>query len=68
MKTRSMLQVNRWKPKSLSDILESVQKRALRIAYPDLLYDEALEISNLQYLSTRRDISCKKFVESMRRT
>ncbi|CAB4013642.1 Hypothetical predicted protein [Paramuricea clavata] len=54
-------------PKSLSDILESVQKRALRIAYPDLLYDEALEISNLQYLSTRRDISCKKFVESLRR-
>ena len=31
------------------------------------LYDEALEISNLQYLSTRRDISCKKFVESLRR-
>ncbi|CAB4025070.1 Hypothetical predicted protein [Paramuricea clavata] len=54
-------------PKSLSDILESVQKRALSIAYPDLLYDEALEISNLQYLSTRRDISCKKFVESLRR-
>ncbi|CAB3995721.1 RNA-directed DNA polymerase from mobile element jockey, partial [Paramuricea clavata] len=54
-------------PKSLSDILESVQKRALRIAYPDLLYDEALEISNLQYLSTCRDISCKKFVESLRR-
>jgi predicted ester cyclase len=43
-------------PKSLFDILEYVQKRALRIAYPDLLYDEALEISNLQYLSTRRDI------------
>jgi hypothetical protein len=41
-------------PKSLSDILESVQKRALRTAYPDLLYDEALEISNLQYSSTRR--------------
>ena len=54
-------------PKSLSDILESVQKRALRIAYPDLSYDEALEISNLQNLSSRRDISCKKFVESLRR-
>ena len=39
----------------------------MRIAIPDLLYDEALEISNLQYLSTRRDISCKKFVESLRR-
>jgi hypothetical protein len=38
-----------------------------RISYPDLLYEEAPEISNLQYLSTRRDISCKKFVESLRR-
>jgi hypothetical protein len=54
-------------PKSLSDIPESVQKRALRIAYPYLLYDEALEISNSQYLCTRRDISCKKFFESLRR-
>ena len=54
-------------PKSLSDLLESVQKRALKIAYPALAYEEALETSKLQPLSIRRDASCKKFVESLRR-
>ena len=37
-------------PKSLSDLLESVQKRALKIAYAALTYEEALETSNLQPL------------------
>ena len=54
-------------PKSLSDLLESVQKRALKIAYPALAHEKALETSNLQPLSIRRDASCKKFVESLRR-
>lgn len=54
-------------PKSLSDLLESVEKRALKVAYPSFTYEEALEISNLQPLSIRRDISWKKFVESLRR-
>ena len=53
--------------KSLSDLLESVQKRALRIAYPNLSYEEALENSNLQLLSSRREESCKRFVETLRR-
>ena len=48
-------------PKSLSDLLESVQKRALKIAYPALAYEEALETSKLQPLSIRKDASCKKF-------
>ena len=54
-------------PNLLSDLLESVQKRALKIAYPGLTYEEALVTSNLQPLSIRRDVSCKKFVESLRR-
>ena len=54
-------------PKSLSDLLESVLKRALKIAYAALTYEEALETSNLQPLSIRKDVSCKKFVESFRR-
>ncbi|CAB4007385.1 RNA-directed DNA polymerase from mobile element jockey, partial [Paramuricea clavata] len=29
-------------PKTLSDLIESVQKSALKIAYPTLSYDEAL--------------------------
>ena len=43
------------------------QSNITQASYPDLLYDDALEISNLQYLSTRKDISCKKFDESLRR-
>ena len=54
-------------PKSLSNLLESVQKRTLKIIYPALPYEEALEISSLKRLSIRRDVSCKKFVESLRR-
>ena len=49
-------------PKSLSDLLESVQKRALKIAYPALAYEKALETSKLYPLSICRDASCKKFV------
>ena len=46
-------------PKSLSDLLESVQKRALKIAYPALAYEEALETSKLQPLSICRDASVR---------
>ena len=53
--------------KSLSDLLESVQKRTLRTAYPNLSYEEALENVNLQLLSRRREKSCKRFVETLRR-
>ena len=54
-------------PKSLSDLLESVQKRALKIAYPALSYEESLQTSSLQRLSIRRDVFCKKFIELLRR-
>ena len=55
-------------PKSLSKLLESVQKRAFtKLAYPALTFEEVLETSNLQPLSIRRDIFCKKFIESLRR-
>ena len=54
-------------PKSLSDLLESVQKRALKIACPALSYDESLKTSSLQRLSIRRDVFCKKFIESLLR-
>ena len=54
-------------PKSLSVLLESVQKRSLKIAYPALSYEESLKTSSLQRLSIRRDVFCKKFIESLRR-
>ncbi|CAB4034410.1 RNA-directed DNA polymerase from mobile element jockey [Paramuricea clavata] len=45
-------------PKTLSDIIESVQKRALKIAYPTHSNDEALQNSNIKLLSTRREEEC----------
>ena len=53
-------------PISLSNLLESIQKRALRIIFPYLSYDDALTISGLAILSSRRENSCKKFMVSLR--
>jgi hypothetical protein len=53
-------------PKTLSDLIESVQKRALKIAYPTLSYDEALQKTNIKLLSTRREEACKKLINSLR--
>ena len=45
-------------PNTLSDLVETVQKRALKIAYPPLSYEEALEECGLDLLSKRRDMTC----------
>ena len=42
-------------PAYLSDELEKLQRRALRIIYPDLSYTEALMKSNLSKLHLRRN-------------
>ena len=42
-------------PAYLSDELEKLQRRALRIIYPDLSYTKALMKSNLSKLHTRRN-------------
>ena len=44
----------------LSDIIERGQKRVLRIIYPALHYDEALEISGCTTLHTRRERHCER--------
>ena len=49
----------------LSQELESVQRRALRIVYPDCPYNVALETASLQTLSKRRAESCMKFFNNM---
>ena len=51
---------------ALSDLVESVQKTALKIAYPTLSYEEALQKSNFKLLSTRREEACKKLINSLR--
>ena len=49
-------------PDYLSDRIESVQKRALKIIYPDSLYSQALSLANEPTLSNRREILCHKFM------
>ena len=45
--------------KYLSDALEGIQKRALRIILPNLHYDEALILSGLPSLEDRRPAACE---------
>jgi hypothetical protein len=41
-------------PEYLSDQIERIQKRALRIICPDLSYSEAIEELDMETLKTRR--------------
>ena len=41
--------------KAQSDDLERVQRRCLKIIYPDLSYREALNLANIERLSDRRE-------------
>ena len=50
----------------LSDIIESFQKRALRIICPALHYHEALEISGRTTLHTGREALCAKTFEKIK--
>ena len=54
-------------PDFLSSHLESVQKRALKIIYPDISYYEALQTSKLKTLECRRDELCRRFINSTRK-
>ena len=45
----------------LSDDIERVQRRALRIILPELSYTEARELINIPLLKDRRESLCKRF-------
>ena len=48
----------------LSDDLKSIQKRAMKIIFPGITYNEALNITNVQKLKTRRqELTNKLFQE-----
>ena len=47
-------------PAYLSDQLERIQKRSLRIIYPDLSYSEALTKSSMSTFQDRRKLLCRK--------
>ena len=51
--------------KDQSRDLERIQKRAVRIIFPGLTYDEALLKCNLVTLESRREEMCLKLIESM---
>ena len=52
-------------PSYLSDLVESVQKEALRIIFPDLNYSQALVRAGLQTLSERRNQICVCFFQDL---
>ena len=52
-------------PDYLSDNIESVQKRALRIIYPELSYNSAICQSQLNLLKERRRDICKNFFKDI---
>ena len=47
-------------PCYLNNDLERVQKRALRILYPDCSYSDALRLANITRLDARREELCKR--------
>lgn len=51
--------------KEQSDTLESIQRRALKIIYPNLSYQEALGAANLTTLYLRREHMCHKLFIQM---
>ena len=51
--------------KYLSDDLERLQKRAMRIIFPELSYSEALDTSGLDSLLARREMICAKLFDEI---
>ena len=52
--------------KNQSDVIESIQKRALRIIIPGMSYSDALKATGLETLCTRRQNSCKTFINKLK--
>ena len=50
---------------SLSNDFEKVHKRALSIIYPNCSYEEALKVAGIDSLKSRRNVACKRFVETI---
>ena len=53
-------------PAYLSDAIESIQRRALRIIFPNSSYQQALDLTNLSTIANRRILLCKKLMADMR--
>ena len=53
-------------PLYLSDSIERVQRRALRIIFPGVQYGDALRMANIQSLQDRRLFMCKRFISTLK--
>ena len=53
-------------PAYLSDAIESIQRRALRIIFSNSRYQQALGLPDLSTLANRRILLCKKLMADMR--
>ena len=53
-------------PAYLSDTIESIQRGALRIIFPNSSYQQVLELTNLSTLANRRILLCKKLMADMK--
>ncbi|CAB4016967.1 RNA-directed DNA polymerase from transposon BS [Paramuricea clavata] len=51
---------------TLSNEIESIQRRALKIIYPDLSYADALDTTGFDTLIDRRGDACKSFVQKLK--
>ena len=54
-------------PLMLSDQIEHIQKRALKIVFPHLSYTEALDKAKLKTLQERRENQCRSLYQSILR-
>lgn len=52
-------------PEYLSERIENIQKRPLKIIYPCCTYSEALTLANISTLASRRKSLCRKFISDM---
>ena len=56
-------------PGYLSDVIETVQKRALKIIFPEAeTYTEALQLAQLTTLADRREYLCFKYMGEMKQS
>ena len=53
--------------KSQASLLENLQRRAMKIAYPDILYESAMVSSRIVSLSERRTELCRKMFAKIQR-
>ena len=53
-------------PAYLSDTIESIQRRALRIIFPNSSYQQAVDQANFTSFADRRIFKCKKVMADMK--